>query len=316
MHAVFLDQATLDFDDIDLAPLAEVAQLRCYDCSAPEQVIERLRGVSIAISNKVVLDRASIEQLPELRLICVSATGVNNVDLDAAREHGIVVCNCQGYGTASVAQHTLMLMLALATRLISYQGAVARGAWQQSSQFCLLDYPIMELRGKKLGIVGYGELGQEVARLARALGMQVLVAARPGTVPGDDRLALDDLLPQVDVLTLHCPLTEQTRGVIDRAALLKLKPGALLVNAARGGIVDELALRELLLSGHLGGAGVDVLEQEPPRNGNPLLDSSIPNLIVTPHIAWGSREARQNIVNQVAENIAAFVAGSPLRQVS
>ena len=315
MSAVFLDRASLDFGDVALSRLEAITELRCFDQTTPHQVVARLQGVEIAIVNKVVLDAAVLDQLPALRLICVAATGTNNVDLDGAARRGIAVSNCQGYGTASVAQHTLALMLALATRLFSYQQAVARGEWQRSAQFCLLDYPSMELSGKTLGIVGYGELGQQVARLAAALGMRVLVAARPGSQPAGDRLALDALLPQVDVLTLHCPLTEQTRGLIGRSALRRMKPGALLINAARGGIVDEEALREALCSGHLGGAGVDVLSQEPPHQGNPLLDDSIPNLILTPQCAWGSREARQTIVNQMAENIAAYGRGEALRRV-
>ena len=252
---------------------------------------------------------------PELKLVLVTATGTNNIDLAAARAHGVVVSNCQGYGTPSVAQHCLMLLLALATRLPDYQRDVAAGRWQQASQFCLLDHPIVELEGKTLGLLGHGELGGAVARLAEAFGMRVLLGQLPGRPPRKDRLPLQELLPQVDALTLHCPLNEQTRNLIGAAELALMKPQAFLINTARGGLVDEQALADALRRGHLGGAACDVLTQEPPRDGNPLLAADIPRLIVTPHNAWGSREARQRIVGQVVENAAAFFAGAPRRVV-
>ncbi|WP_421864045.1 2-hydroxyacid dehydrogenase [Motiliproteus sp.] len=316
MKAVFLDQGSLDRSDLDLSAIAaQVDELMLFDRTQPSEVAARLAGVQIAIVNKVVLDAALIESLPNLKLICIAATGTNNVDLQAAAKQGVVVSNCQGYGTASVVQHTLCLMLALATRLPDYSAAVQRGDWGRSEQFCLLDFPIMELAGKTLGIVGYGELGQGVARIAEALGMEVLIAARPGTVPAEGRLALEQLLPRVDLLSLHCPLTDQSRHLIDSRALALMKPGALLINAARGGIVDEPALAQALKSGHLGGAAMDVLSQEPPRDGNVLLDPDIPNLILTPHSAWGSQEARQRIVEQIGENIEAFIQSAPIRAV-
>jgi glycerate dehydrogenase len=316
MKAVFVDLGSLDRDDLDLSAIEQQASdLVCYSASHPDQLSHRLAGAQVVITNKVVLNAELLAALPQLKLICIAATGTNNVDLNAARERGIVVCNCQGYGTGSVVQHTFSLMLALATRLADYSGAVSRGDWCRSEQFCLLDYPIIELQGKTLGIIGYGELGQAVGRIAEAFGMQLLVAARPGTIPRDGRLALSELLPQVDILSLHCPLTEQTQNLIDAAALAQMKPSALLINAARGGIVDELALADALRAGRLAGAGVDVLSVEPPVTDNPLLGGDIPNLIVTPHSAWGSIEARQRIVAQIADNIAAFQAGSPQRQV-
>lgn len=313
---VFLDHASLDLGDLDLDPLRRQAgHLQLYPATAPEQVLEHIAGHPVVITNKVVIDDAVMQACPNLRLILVAATGTNNVDLDAARRRGITVCNCRGYGTSSVAQHTLMLMLVLITRFESYRQAVREGAWQRSSQFCLLDFPIGELHGRTLGILGYGELGQAVGRLAEAFGMRVLVGALPGR-ESSGRLALAELLEQVDVLSLHCPLTEQTRGLIDAAALARMKPGSLLVNTARGGIVDEAALLAALRSGHLVGAATDVLVQEPPVNGNPLLDAQLPNLVITPHSAWGSREARQRIVGQMAENLAGFFAGQSLRVVS
>lgn len=316
MKAVFLDRQSLDLDDLNFESVASHCQFESYPKTpAGQGVIERLQGAQIAIVNKVVLDAPVLKALPQLKLICVAATGTNNVDLAYCHQHGIVVTNCRGYGTASVVQHTLGLMLALATSQPQYSEAVRRGDWCRSEQFCLLDYPIMELAGKVLGIIGYGELGQGVAAIARALGMRVLVAARPGTVPAGERLSLEELLSQVDLLSLHCPLTEQTRNLIDAQALALMKPSAMLVNAARGGIVDEQALAEALRSGRLAGAATDVLSVEPPNRDNPLLANDIPNLIITPHSAWGSREARQRIVEQIADNIAGFLKGAPVRLV-
>lgn len=316
MRTVFVDLGSLDRNDLDLSPIEQQSsQLVSHQATSATQLAERLRDAEVVISNKVVLNAELLSQLPQLKLICIAATGTNNVDLQAAKRLGISVSNCQGYGTGSVVQHAFTLMLALATRLNDYQTAVKRGDWARSDQFCLLDYPVLELQGKTLGVVGYGELGRKMASIAEAFGMKVLVAARPGTEPEGDRLALQQLLPRVDMLTLHCPLTEQTKNLIDAKALALMKPSALLINAARGGIVDEQALAAALRGGQLAGAGVDVLSTEPPVDGNPLLDSDIPNLIVTPHSAWGSVEARQRIVGQIADNIEAFKAGIQLRRV-
>ena len=313
-NAVFLDSATLD--DLDFSSLhACFDRLTLHSASTPEQVIERLRGAQVAISNKVPLTEQVLAACPELKLVLISATGTNNVDLAAARARGITVCNCQGYGTASVAQHCLMLLLALAGNLSDYQSAVRAGRWQQAPQFCLLDFPIVELAGKTLGILGHGELGGAVARLAEAFGLRVLLGQLPGRPARPGYLPLDQLLPQVDALSLHCPLTEQTRNLIGARELALLKRGALLINTARGGLVDEQALADALRSGHLGGAASDVLSEEPPRNGNPLLAPDIPRLILTPHCAWGGREARQRILEQLAENARAFRAGAALRVV-
>ncbi|WP_137819929.1 2-hydroxyacid dehydrogenase [Pseudomonas sp. 2FG] len=315
-RAVFLDHASLDLGDLNLAPLQQVfGELTLHGQSAPEQIAERLQGAQIAISNKAPLTAATFAACPQLKLVLVAATGTNNIDLAAARAHGISVCNCQGYGTPSVAQHTLMLLLALATRLPDYQAAVRAGRWQQAQQFCLLDFPIVELEGKTLGLLGHGELGGAVAKLAEAFGMRVLLGQLPGRPPRADRMPLDELLPQVDALTLHCPLTEHTQDLIGAYQLSLMKPGAFLINSARGGLVNEQALADALRRGHLGGAATDVLTQEPPTAGNPLLAADIPRLIITPHSAWGSREARQRIVIQLAENAAAFFSGAPRRLV-
>lgn len=316
-RAVFLDHSSLDLGDLDLSRLRGCFdELQLHPATAPHEVAERLQGASVAITNKVHLDAAALAACPDLRLILVSATGTNNVDLQAARAQGIVVSNCQGYGTPSVAQHTLALLLALATRLPDYQQAVADGKWAQARQFCLLDFPIVELEGKTLGLLGHGELGGAVARLAGAFGMRVLSGQLPGRPARDDRLSLAELLPQVDALTLHCPLNDSTRNMIGAAELALLKPGAFVVNTARGGLIDEQALADALRSGHLGGAATDVLSVEPPANGNPLLAGDIPRLVVTPHSAWGAVEARQRIVGQLAENAEAFLQGNPRRVVS
>lgn len=310
MKAVFLDWQSLDRDDLDpQSLLAAVDDYQVYGQTLPGQVLERMQGTQVVISNKVVLSREVLTQCPGLQLICVAATGTNNIDLEAARELGIAVSNVRAYGTASVAQHVFALMIALSNRLLDYVAAVRHGDWSRSEQFCLLDYPICEISGKTLGIVGYGELGQAVARLAEAFGMRVLIAARDEQDSRPGRIPLDSLLPQVDVLSLHCPLTEDNHNLISREQLSRMQAHALLINTARGGLVDEAALAQALLDGRLGGAALDVLAQEPPPVDHPLCLGNIPNLIVTPHVAWASRESRQRMVDQLADNITAFKGG-------
>ncbi|WP_261844773.1 2-hydroxyacid dehydrogenase [Aliamphritea ceti] len=316
MKAVFLDLATLDFDDLLLNSLQQSCDFfSAFSATEPEQVAERIIDAEIVILNKVVLNAELLTRATKLKLVCIAATGTNNVDLEAARALGITVTNCQAYGTNSVAQHVLAMMLALHTNLIAYDRAVKRGDWGRSEQFCLLDYPVAELAGKTLGLVGFGALGQGVASLAEAFGMQVIVSRRQGaSEPGC--LSLDEVLRQADVLSLHCPLTDETKDLIDASALAKMKAGSFLINTARGGIVNENALAEALKSGHLAGAATDVLSVEPPRDGNVLLDEDIPSLIITPHSAWGSLQARQRIVDQLAENIGAFRSAEVLRVVN
>jgi len=316
-RAVFLDHTSLDLGDLDLSPWRETfSDLVLHASTTPDQVAERLKDAEVAISNKIVIDAATFAACPGLKLVLVTATGVNNIDLDAARKHGVVVSNCQGYGTPSVAQHTLMLLLAMATRLPDYQQAIHQGQWQKSKQFCLLDFPIVELEGKTLGLLGHGELGGAVAKLAEAFGMRVLSGQIPGRPARPDRVPLNELLPQVDALTLHCPLNDHTRDMIGADELSLLKPKAFVINTARGGLINEQALADALRNGHLAGAATDVLTVEPPVNGNPLLSGDIPRLIITPHSAWGSQEARQRIVGQINENALAFQAGQPIRVVS
>jgi len=310
MLGVFLDRDTMAVEDLDFGPLdTAVDEWRNYGASDPAQIDERIQGAAVVVVNKVVLNAANLEVSTDLKLVCIAATGTNNVDLDAAKRQGIRVTNVRGYGTASVSQHVVALLLALATRLPDYHQAVRSGRWQGERQFCFLDFPIHQIRGATLGIVGYGELGRGVAELAEGLGMRILIAQRPGGEPQAGRVPLAELLPRVDALTLHCPLTPDTQNLIGHKELTLMKPTALLINAARGGIVDEQALADALRNGVIAGAGVDVLSQEPPVNGNPLLEGGIPNLIVTPHVAWGSQPARQTIVDELAANIRAYFAG-------
>lgn len=317
MRAVYLDYASLDKNDLDFIALHAVYdELSLYEATQPAELLARVQHVDVIISNKVMIDAQTMQQCPNLKLILISATGTNNIDLVQAAKQGVTVCNCQGYGTAAVAQHTLMLMLNLATSFRQYDQAVQLGEWNKASQFCLLDYPIIELSGKTLGIVGYGELGQAVANLARAFGMNIQIAALPNRPAGAERVAFAELLPQVDFLSLHCPLTDETRDLIDADALAKMKSSAFLINCARGGVVNETALAEALKARVIAGAATDVLTVEPPTNGNVLLDASIPNLIITPHSAWGSIDARQRIVQQMVENTEAFKSGQPIRKVN
>lgn len=316
-RGVFLDSESLAGPEIDLAALrATLPDWRFYPATGAGDLAARLRDAEVVVTNKVLLDGARLASATRLRLLCVSATGVNNVDLAAAARQGITVCNVPAYATPSVVQHVFALLFALVTRLPDYQRAVRAGDWQRSTQFCLLDYPIREIAGKRMGIVGYGELGRAVAAAARCFGMDVLVAARPGAVAAADRVPFDEVLATVDVLSLHCPLTTETRQLIGAREFERMRSEALLINTARGGIVDEAALADALRRGVIAGAGIDVLSEEPPVSGNPLLAADIPNLILTPHIAWGSRESRQRLVDAVAGNIRAFLAGAPRNVVS
>lgn len=319
MQGVFLDLDTCSFkEDVDVSPLTRLPNIDwCfYGATTPEQLAGRIEGCEFVVVNKVFLDADVLSRAaPVLKLLVIAATGTNNVDLEAARELGITVCNVRGYGTSSVVQHVYALILALTTRLPSYIDAVRGGRWQRHTQFCILDYPIRELRGLTLGIVGYGTLGKGVADVAPAFGMSVLVAQRPGGGSQTGRLPMDELLPRVDILSLHCPLTADTRDLIGRRELQAMKSDAILINTARGGIVKEAELVEALRAGEIGGAAFDVLTREPPVEGNVLLDAGLPNLIVTPHVAWASRQARQRVIDIVAANIEAFVSGSPINVV-
>lgn len=317
MLGVFLDFQSLDQDDINFDALrATLPTWELHSQTQPAQTIDRIKNAEVVVSNKVILDRAVLQAAPKLKLVCIAATGTNNVDLVTAKELDITVCNVVHYATPSVVQHVFALITALNTHLLDYHGAVRSGRWHQSGQFCLLDFPIRELDGLTLGIVGYGELGKGVARAAECFGMRVLIAQRSGSAAVEGRVPLEELLPQVDILSLHCPLTDQTRNLIGAKELDSMKNTALLINTARGGIVDEQALADALKAGVIGGAGVDTLTTEPPVNSNVLLDHDLPNLIVTPHIAWGSRAARQRLLDGVTANILAYLSNEPINRVA
>lgn len=317
MQAVFLDWDSVDNGDLATDCLQELPVDWVYHLNtSTEQLATRLAKCDIVVTNKVVLNQAAIQAASNLQLICVAATGTNNVDLQAASHNNIPVCNVRAYATPSVVQHVFMLLLNLLRRLPEYLLAVHTGRWHNSSHFCFLDYTIEELAGKTLGIIGYGELGQAVAHTAEHFGMRVLVAQRLRGAPAAGRVPLAELLPQVDVLSLHCPLSDATRGLIGSNELALMKPTAILINTARGGIVDERALLEALRTGKLAGAGVDVLQTEPPRQGSVLLQAELANLIVTPHIAWASRQARQRLLAGIANNIRAYLDGQPINRVN
>jgi glycerate dehydrogenase len=317
MNDVFLDYATVSFNgDLDPAALQRaMPQLELRPHTVQDEVAAAIAGASIVLVNKLRLTREVIERTRTLKLIALAATGTNNIDLDAARERGVAVCNLRDYCTASVVQHVMGTLLLLTQRLREYDALVRSGAWSRGGQFCLLDYPIRELTGRKLGIVGYGALGKGVAHAARAFGLEVLIANRPGGPPAPGRVDLDELLPQVDVLSLHCPLTPATQGMIGARELARMKPDAVLINTARGALIDSQALDDALRAGRLGGAAIDVLPQEPPVDGNPLLAADIPNLIVTPHIAWAAREARQRCLDEMAANVEDFRRGGRRNRV-
>jgi len=288
-----------------------------YERTVPEETVERLHGATIAVTNKVKLHDAELSQLPELKFIAITATGFDNVDLAFCRRRGIAVANVPGYARQSVPEHVMMLILALRRNLPAYEKAVREGRWQSSPQPTVNDIPVEDLCGSTLGLIGYGDLAKGVERLARAFGMEILIAEHKetGSVrPG--RILFLEVLRRADVVSLHTPLTDQTRHLIGPTELALMKRSALLINAARGGLVDEQALADALRQGRLGGAGIDVLSTEPPRSGNPLLELKLPNLLVTPHIAWTSRQAQELLAEEVVKNIEAYAAGKPRNIVS
>ncbi|HRH15178.1 MAG TPA: D-2-hydroxyacid dehydrogenase [Azonexus sp.] len=291
-----------------------------YAKTKPEQVVERLHGCTIAIVNKAPLPAAAVDALPDLRMVAVAATGTNIVDLDACRRRGIVVSNIRGYAEHTVPEHVLALLLALARNLIAWRESLRAGRWQQSDQFCLFDHPIRDLHGATLGLIGSGSLGNGVARLAAAFGMRVLRAEHKGiATPRPGYTAFEQVLREADAITLHCPLTSQTQGLIGEGELRAMKSSALLINTARGGLVDEAALIRALREGWIGGAGFDVITAEPPPDAHPLVDPellALPNFLLTPHVAWSSRPAMQTLADQLIDNIEAFVAGSPRNRVA
>jgi glycerate dehydrogenase len=305
MQSIFLDYATVSFrGDLDPASLNRALPgVEIREHTRQDDVAAAIAGREVVMLNKLRLTRDLIEGSPSLRLVALTATGTNNVALEAARERGVAVCNLRDYCTASVVQHVFGTLLALTQRLREYDGLVRAGVWQRGEQFCLLDFPIRELTGLTLGIVGYGALGRGVAHAAQAFGLQVAIANRPGGERLPGRVDLEELLPRADVLSLHCPLTPSTTGMIGARELARMKRDAVIVNTARGALVDAQALADAL------GAAIDVLEVEPPVHGNPLLAGDIPNLIVTPHVAWAAREARQRCIDELAANVEDFRRG-------
>jgi len=315
--AVFLDYASIHPDDLDLSKMELLIENWCWRDSTDEEDIKGLiADVDVIVTNKVVLSEDCFSYAKNLKLVCVAATGTNNVDIKAANHLGVPVCNVRAYATPSVVQHVFAMLLALSTKLQAYQSDVFNGRWSNSEFFGLLDYPVRELSGLTLGIVGYGELGQAVANVAKAFGMKVLIAKRNVDDDREERVALHALLPKVDVLSLHCPLTESTKGLIGGEELALMKTDAVLINTARGGLVDELALLDALQGGRLGGAAFDVLEQEPPAATNPFIQTPLDNLIITPHSAWASRQARQRLVDEIAKNIVAYSKGEKRNAVN
>ncbi len=316
MRGVYLDLVTYNPDERHPALLKPtLEEWEFYDATPSELVVERIVGADVIVLNKVQITREILEQAKGLQLIVAGATGVDNIDVEAARDLSILVCNVRGYSTESVAQHTFMLILALSGSLFPYSNMVREGEWQSSKSFSVRNLPFHELDGKTLGIFGHGDIGKAVERIAKGFGMKVLISARRGAEAGNGRSAFEDVLRQADIVSVHCPLNDETRGMIGAQQIAMMKKDAKIINVSRGGIVDEAALAEALKNGHLSGAGLDVLSQEPPSEGNVLLDNSIPNLIITPHTAWTSDEARLRMFEQIAAIIEAFKVKQPMNLV-
>lgn len=315
MNLVFLDQETLP-------PPAQLRrpnfdhQWQSYDDTLPEQVTTRLAEADIVLVNKISLTAEMLATLPRLKMIALAATGCDNVDLRACQQAGITVCNVRDYSKSSVPEHALSLMMALSRNLHAYRSSIVDGRWQQSGQFCYFDYPVRDLSGQTLGLIGYGTIAKDLEKLALALGMKVIVAARKGQVPGEGRVSFEQLLSQADIISLHCPLNEETQHVIAEPEFKLMKEEALLINVGRGGLVDEAALLVALENKLIGGAGFDVVTAEPPAADNPLmLALAYPNFILTPHIAWASQASMQRLADQLIDNIEAFVAGNTQNRV-
>ncbi|QAA93367.1 D-2-hydroxyacid dehydrogenase [Pollutimonas thiosulfatoxidans] len=317
LRLVFLDRDTIS-PDTRLRAAGFDHELIIHGRTTRDQVAERIADADIVITNKVPVRQEAIEQAPNLKMIALAATGTDNVDLQACKARGIVVSNIRGYAVHSVPEHTFALMFALRRSIVAYRDSVKAGRWYDAQQFCYFDYPIKDLSGSTLGIIGEGALGQSVAAIGRALGMNVLFAARKGgSGQGSLYTPFETMLAQSDVITLHCPLNDQTRDLIAAPELELMKRDALLINTARGGLVNELALAEALRAGKIGGAGFDVAVPEPPENNHPLVQLlELPNFILTPHVAWASAEAIQGLADQLIDNIEAFQRGQPRNVVA
>ena len=306
---VFLERKTIDADF--RRPGFDHEWIE-YPETTAGQVLDRVRDATIIISNKLSLGELQLADAREVKLIAIAATGSDCVDLNYCKERGIAVCNVRGYAINAVPEHVLMMILALRRNLLAYRADVQAGLWNQSKQFCLLTHELHDIRHSTLGIVGYGAIGKAMAGLGESIGMRVLISEhKNATQIREGRTSFADTLRQSDVLTLHCPLTDQTRDLIGSDEFQMMKRHALLINTARGALVDDAALIEALQNGLIAGAGLDALREEPPRQGNPLLDLNLPNLIVTPHVAWASREAVQTLADQVIDNLEGFISGRP-----
>jgi glycerate dehydrogenase len=314
MRIVAVDGYTLNPGDLSWETLRAQGEFVTYDRTPPEQVVERTRGAGAVMTNKVAFDAKTIDALPELKLILVTATGYNIVHTAAAKARNVVVCNVPEYGTPNVAQHVFALLLELTSHAGHHSRAVRDGRWSASPDWCFWDYPVVEMNALTLGIVGYGRIGRAVADVARALGMRVIALRRGGREQDVPTVDLDTLLRESDVVSLHAPLTADNAKMVNADFLAKMKPTALLINTARGGLVDEDALARALNDGRIAGAGLDVLTKEPPAADNPLLTAK--NCVVTPHIAWASRPARQRVIDTTAANLRAFLAGKPQNVVN
>lgn len=317
MKAVFLDYATMG-PDLDPSPISDLLpDLTLFDVTPHELTAERIRGAEFVFTNKIRFDDETLGNANSLRFIGLTATGTDNVDLSGADKYGIAVCNIRAYCTQSVVEHVFGVLLNFTHNTNRYAEAVRNGEWQESKEFCMIKYPIRELSGMTLGIVGHGELGRGVERIAREFGMTVLVARRPGIPARDDdgRTDFREILNRADVITLHCPLDDNTRKLFGKDEFRLMKRDAILINTARGGLVDSADLASALRNGEIGAAAVDVLAREPPTDGDPLLSYAGPNLVVTPHIAWATIEARQNAINQLAANVEAFLDGKKRNRI-
>jgi glycerate dehydrogenase len=316
MRIVVLDGYTLNPGDLSWEPLQQLGDCQLFDRSAPEEVVPRLQNAEAAFTNKVVISREAMLKLPDLRYIGVTATGFNIVDVVAAKERSITVTNVPAYGTDSVAQATIALLLELSNHVGHHAQTVREGRWNKCPDFCYWDYPLVELAGLTLGIIGYGRIGEQVAKIAQAFGMRIIATVhRPKNLDSSiQSVDLETLLRQSDFVSLHCPLTPETRGLINRQRLALMKPGAFLLNTSRGPLIVEEDLAEALHAKRIAGAGLDVLSVEPPLTQNPLF--SAPNCFITPHHAWATRAARQRLMTVAVENIRRFIAGKPQNVVS
>jgi glycerate dehydrogenase len=313
-QVVFLDRASLQ---AKLRHPAFEHTWQEYPASTPGEAVDRLCEATVAITNKVPLRADGLKKLPKLKMIAVAATGYDVIDVDYCKANGIAVANIRNYAVHTVPEHAFALILALRRSLIAYREDVARGRWSQVDQFCFFDHPIRDLYGATLGIIGEGVIGQGAAKIAQGFGMKVLFADHaPPKVPGVNFTPLDQVLKESDVISMHAPLTPDTRNIIGAKELRQMKPDAILINTSRGGLVDEQALAVALTEGWIAGAGFDVLTKEPPKEGNPLLDLKLPNFILTPHVAWASEGAMQFLADQLIDNIEAFVAGKPQHLVT